>query len=93
MVNVRMIEMRMKNTVIMVEIMTAMVVMVVMMTVWQKRRLAARRFEIVQSRSWRSPARRLYIIVNPLFIIVFPLYNFDINRLVCHKEGVYGEAL
>ena len=106
MVNVRMIEMRMKNTVIMVEIMMvmAMVVMVVMMvvmmtvmmvmmTVWQKRRLAARRFEIVQSRSWRSPARRLYIIVNPLFIIVFPLYNFDVNLLVCHKEGVYGEAL
>ena len=72
-----------------------MPVMMMMMTVWQKRRLAARRFEIVQSRSWRSPARRLYIIVNPLFIIVFPIYNFDIidiNLLVCHKEGVYGEA-
>ena len=82
----RMVAMMMKNT----------VMMVVMMTVWQKRRLAARRFEIVQSRSWRSPARRLYIIVNPLFIIVFPLYSFDIidiNLPVCHKEGIYGEAL
>ena len=91
----RMVAMRMKNTVIMVEIMMV-VMMVVMMTVWQKRRLAARRFEIVQSRSWRSPARRLYIIVNPLFIIVFPLYSFDIvdiNLLVCHKEGVYDVAL
>ena len=96
--------MRVENTVIMMEIMMVMamvvmmvmmVVVVVMMTVWQKRRLAARRFEIVQSRSWRSPARRLYIIVNPLFIIVFPIYSFDIidiNLLVCHKEGVYGEA-
>ena len=87
--------MRVENTVIMMEIMMVTVVMMVMMTVWQKRRLAARRFEIVQSRSWRSPARRLYIIVNPLFIIVFPIYSFDIidiNLLVCHKEGVYGEA-
>ena len=87
--------MRVENTVIMMEIMMVMVVMMMMMTVWQKRRLAARRFEIVQSRSWRSPARRLYIIVNPLFIIVFPIYSFDIidiNLLVCHKEGVYGEA-
>ena len=100
----RMVAMRVENTVIMMEIMMVMamvvmvvmmVVMMMMMTVWQKRRLAARRFEIVQSRSWRSPARRLYIIVNPLFIIVFPIYNFDIiviNLLVCHKEGVYGEA-
>ena len=95
----RMVAMRMQNTVMMLVMMMVMVVMmvvmVVMMTVWQKRRLAARRFEIVQSRSWRSPAPRLYIIVNPLFIIVFPLYNFDIidiNLLVCHKEGVYGEA-
>ena len=96
MVNVRMIEMRMKNTVIMVEIMMVMVVMVVMMTVWQKRRLAARRFEIVQSRSWRSPARRLYIIVNPLFIIVIPLYSFDvtdINHFVCHYDRVRGKAI
>ena len=93
----RRVAMRVENTVIMMEIMVVMVVMMmmmmtvvmVMMTVWQKRRLAARRFEIVQSRSWRSPARRLYIIVNPLFIIVFPIYNFDIidiNLLVCHKK-------
>ena len=95
MANVRMIEMRMKNTVIMVEIMMV-VMLVVMMTVWQKRRLAARRFEIVQSRSWRSPARRLYIIVNPLFIIVIPLYSFDvtdINHFVCHYDRVRGKAI